>query len=316
MMKSGKPFATAARSGSPINDTPPPMTITSGCKSWTTTPSPFVKMPRQGFQQRFRDFVSGLQSLRQMPGFAARVRRHHLGQDGIRRLFHRQANRAIEAPARAVVLQNSFRSVQTQMPKLHLPRRRAMINAPIHHKAAPHPAPHVRVKNRVHPLPRPAHRLAERGQIAVILDEHWQPRLLAQPIAQRKIRPARDVVRAPDAPRSPVHRPAIAHPDRRRLPFRYQFRHRLRNLLANPFRPARPIHIKSPPVHDAPIARAGIKLQFGAPNLNGKKPGRRHRIDDGLRFTMRWSVAIMWKKGPKCTATAPTLKRKGNTAQK
>ncbi len=130
-----------------------------------------------------------------------------------------------------------------------------MIDAPVHRETAADSTAHVRIKNWIHSLPRTANRLAERGQIAVVLHENRQPGLLAQPIAQRKIRPARDVVRFPDAPGAPIHRSAVAHPDCRRLPLRHQLGHGLRNLLANAFRTPRPVDGEAVAIHDAPIGR-------------------------------------------------------------
>src|SRR6266849_2364361 len=71
------------------------------------------------------------------------------------------------------------------------------------------------IKYRVGSGACPAQPLAQSAGVRVVVHPHRQARERPQPLTQRKLRPAFDLVRAADATRPPVHRAAEADGPRR-----------------------------------------------------------------------------------------------------
>jgi hypothetical protein len=104
------------------------------------------------------------------------------------------------------------------MTNLCFTRSEAMENASFTSQPAAHAAARRHVENRIASAPRSVERLAQCGHTAIVLHEHRQPRQTEQPLRQRKIIPAGDMVGLHNPPRAPIDRPSVAHPNRMRRP--------------------------------------------------------------------------------------------------
>ena len=161
-------------------------------------------------------------------------------------------NAAVDIPAGAEVLDDRPVALQPHMPNLDLAGHRALVQPPVHHEPAADSAPDIHPKHRIEPHARAVQRLAERCDVCIVFHESRELRERREPFRERKIVPARDVMRLHDPPRFPIHRPAVTHADRARLPALDQLWQRPRDLRADAFAPRRAIHREAPPVEDAP----------------------------------------------------------------
>src|SRR5438309_252793 len=96
------------------------------------------------------------------------------------------------------------------MAQFGLSRFRAVINPAIGNQTAADAAAGVRVEDGIESLPRAAQCLAERGDVAVVVHGDGRAGQFAQPLAEREIIPALDVVRTTNLSGLPIHRPAVA----------------------------------------------------------------------------------------------------------
>ena len=159
------------------------------------------------------------------------------------------------------------------MTDLRLTRSEAMENASFTSQPAAHAAACRHIENRIASAPRTVQSLTQRGHVAIVLHEHGHPGQIAQPLRQRKIIPASEMVGLHDLPRAPIDRPAVAHANRLWRPLRQKLRQCPRDALANALRAAIILHRETPPLQDHAVASADDQLQFRATDLDGEKAG-------------------------------------------
>ncbi len=206
-----------------------------------------------------------------MTRLAACLLSHEFDQRAIRPRLLQLANPRVDRPSGTTRFHRIAGLVQPQMTDLRLAGSGAMIDRAIDHETAAHAAAHVDPAHRVKAATRAAEHLGQRRRVGVILHLDRQARNLAKPIAQRKIRPALDLMRTTNRPRLMVDRPAKTHADRNRPLALDHRRQRRRNLPTDAFpaliRRDRQTFARvngSPPV-------ARNQLQLRAANLNAQK---------------------------------------------
>lgn len=101
------------------------------------------------------------------------------------------------------------------MTKLHLSRRRTVVNLSAgHHERPTDAAAKVAVERGRKTLARPAERFSECGGVCIVFDDHRRPiRSLREPLLQREVLPAFNLVRSGDPPGLTIDRPAETDTD-------------------------------------------------------------------------------------------------------
>src|SRR5436190_1519374 len=97
--------------------------------------------------------------------------------------------------------------------------RSSVINFFIHDQTAAHATPERDVKNRIETDPCSVQGFAQRRHVRIIIDKHRSLSEGLQPIAQRKVRPPFDLMRARNLPEGPINRPPEANACGDRLTF-------------------------------------------------------------------------------------------------
>ena len=188
------------------------------------------------------------------------------------RMFVRDgADFPVHGPTRAALFDDGSDLVEPHMPDLRFAGLCAVKNFPIHDQTAAHAAAERDIENWIAPLPCTAHRLAQRATIRVVVNQHGSPRALAQPVAEREIRPAFDLMGAADFPRAPVHRSAVAHAHRRDLVRVENVRECGFNLRANARAATRRVHVEAPALKNLRGLVAHEELQLGAADFDGEE---------------------------------------------
>ncbi len=176
---------------------------------------------RRGFVENAlrRDILAG-QRDSQVTRLGPRLPASQFRQPAVRLRRDRLADFTVHRPARAPRLDRCPAPVQAHVTDLDLARRGAVIDMPTHDQSAADAAAQRDVHRGIAVPPRAAARLAERGDVRVIVHRHWHAAEFSQPIPQREIRPAGHVVRAANSPAPPIDRPAVADADGRSRAFR------------------------------------------------------------------------------------------------
>ena len=177
----------------------------------------------------------------------------------------------VHSPARTAFLNDRALPVETQMPEFRLPRFCSVIDFPADDESPADTAPGIGVKDRGLTHARSERRLAECGDVRVVVHDDRDPCQFPQPPAERKILPALNVVRAADLARRPIHGPSVADTDGAPLEFRLEPPDRGLDLPANPLSPEGSIHRQLLAVHDAAVAGSRDQLQLAAADFNAEK---------------------------------------------
>src|SRR5204862_3400059 len=119
-----------------------------------------------------------------------------------------------------------------------------------------------------------AHGFAECTTVRIVVDEGRLLGPLSQPIAERKICPTGNLMRAADVSRAPIGRPSVADAHRGNVVGAQKPGQRQLDLRANPFGAPFRIHVVTPALNNIRAHVARKELQLGAANFDGEKSPR------------------------------------------
>src|SRR5262245_21170215 len=177
------------------------------------------------------------------------------------------------------MLKNGDATLQTrqaQMPDLRRTSPATPIDFPVDAQAAADAGADRDVENRRKSLAGAEERFGEAGDVGVVAQRRGQAHEIANPVREREIVPAVNLVRLDDGASGVVHGAAEADADAAQLPaldstLGKQLRHGLNDLFANAVGAARYIDGTAPqPCQDA-VAAAQSELQFRAADFNAEE---------------------------------------------
>jgi hypothetical protein len=186
------------------------------------------------------------------------------------------ADAAIDGPAGAALFNERAGLVETDVADLAFAGSGAVIDAAVRDKAASHAASKGDVEQRRGAAPVSGVRLAERGDVGVVVHGDGQAGEVVEPLPQRGVRPAMDLVRARDTARPPVDRPAESNADRLELACAKDFRHPLGDLRADAVGARLAIDGMAESFLDDAFGRSDDELEFGASDFQADTVGSVH----------------------------------------
>src|ERR1043165_5153378 len=155
-----------------------------------------------------------LQRLREVSRFAALCFRDQLAKNTIRAARFELADFGVHRPTRTARFNRRPLTVQADVSDLCFARFGSMINLFIHYQAATDAAAEGNVEYNVESRSRSVHRLTQCPHIGIVIDSDWLSCQLLQPLAQIKVGPAHNLMRAANLARFPVDRSPKTDGDR------------------------------------------------------------------------------------------------------
>ena len=152
-----------------------------------------------------------------------------------------------------------------------------VIKTTVHDHAAAHTAAHVNPEDTSKPLPCPPQCLSEGGHIGIILDGNRHSGELANPVSQRKIMPARHLMRATNLAGLRVHRPTKTHAHRGDAMPGHQPRNHGSDLFPNPSPTPSSIGCQAMALQEGPVGTSRHDLDLGTPDFDSNMSHRCRR---------------------------------------